>query len=272
MQHRPIAFIGAGNMTSAIINGMVKQGYPADAIMASNPSVEKLTALQSSCGIRVTQDNNAAVEWAEVIVLAVKPQVMEVACNTFNHQNLTHKTFISIAAGLPVARLFEMLGSPVALIRTMPNTPSAIGLGMTGLYAHPSVTESDKEFANNLMSMVGETVWLDSESDIDAVIAAAGSSPAYFFYMLEAMQAATESYGFSEADARRLVQQAMLGSAQLVINNPDTPLATLRAQVTSKGGATAEAIKVFEEQGFPATIKQAMDAAIERSQVLSKQL
>lgn len=272
MKHKKIAFIGAGNMSRSIITGMVQQGYPPELIIASNPSQGKLDALAQTLSIAVTQDNAEAVTWADVVVLAVKPQLMAVACDQFNHLPLQDTVFISIAAGLTVARLHQMLKSTTPLIRTMPNTPSAIGLGMTGLYASDAVHQDDKIFAGQLMSMVGKIIWVEKEEDIDAVIAAAGSSPAYFFLFLEAMDAITQKYGFSATESRAMVQQAMLGAAQLVVNSPDTSLSDLRQQVTSKGGATAEAIRVFQEHDLPATIEEAMGAAIARSQSLSKQL
>ncbi len=272
MQHKFIAFIGAGNMTRSIISGMVSQGYPANKIIASNPSTPKLDALSKEFGIVTTTNNCQAIEQAEVVVLAVKPQVMELACQQFNHLPLQDKVFISIAAGLPISRLQDFLGAPLPIIRTMPNTPSAIGLGMTGLYSPASVSQEYRQYAGDLLSMVGKVLWLDKEADIDAVIAAAGSSPAYFFYILESMQTISQQYGFSRDNARLLVEQAMLGAAQLVVDNPDSSLSELRQQVTSKGGATAEAIKVFEQQQMASILKQGMDAAISRSQTLSKQL
>ena len=272
MHYRTLAFIGAGNMTRAIISGLVKEGYPADKIVASNPSRPKLDALQSDFGIRVTQDNLDACEQAEAVVLAVKPQMMEAVGKQLQQCELADKLFISIAAGLTVARLQEMLGEPVTLVRTMPNTPSALGLGMTGLYAESSVAADDKGFSEYVMEKVGKTLWVDEESGIDGVIAAAGSSPAYFFLFLEAMQKEAQSQGFTAEQARTMVSQAMLGAAEMVCHNPDLEISQLRAQVTSKGGTTAQAIAYFEQQQLDDIVSGAMKAAVARAKEMSESL
>ncbi|WJG08667.1 pyrroline-5-carboxylate reductase [Aliiglaciecola sp. LCG003] len=272
MEHKKIAFIGAGNMTAAIISGLVKSGYPSDYIIASNPSVGKLNELQKKHGIQITQDNNQAVSQADVIVLAVKPQLMEQVCQQLAQaQSLTGKVFVSIAAGILSARLLEMLGGNYPLVRTMPNTPSLLGKGMTGLYASEQVDSKDRDFVQYMMSAVGETVWVAKESDIDLVIACAGSSPAYFFLFAEAMQKHAMELGLSRDTARLLVQQAMLGSAEMVCNNDTLEIEQLRTQVTSKGGTTAQAVASFQSDNLPAIVAKAMDAAIERAQQMAKQ-
>ncbi|MBL4631669.1 MAG: pyrroline-5-carboxylate reductase [Paraglaciecola sp.] len=272
MQHRKIAFIGAGNMTRSIVSGLVNNAYPAHLITASNPSIEKLTALQTDFAINVTQDNNAAADAAEVIVLAVKPQLMESVCGKLGQDNnVSDKLFVSIAAGITTARLQQMLGGTFALVRTMPNTPSALGKGMTGLFADASVNEIDKQYATDLMSQVGKIAWVEKESMIDGVIAAAGSSPAYFFLFLEAMQKESERQGFDKQTARLMVQQAMLGAAEMVCHNPDLELSELRTQVTSKGGTTAKAIESFQQQNLEQIIATAMQAAVKRAEQMAQQ-
>lgn len=272
MQHRKIAFIGAGNMTRSIISGLVNNAYPANLITASNPSIGKLTALQAEFAINVTQDNNAAVEAADVIVLAVKPQLMQQVCEKLGEgNNLSNKLFVSIAAGITTARLQQMLGGAFPTVRTMPNTPSALGKGMTGLFADNTVQESDKQYAGDLMSQVGEIVWVEKESMIDGVIAAAGSSPAYFFLFLEAMQTEAERQGFEHQTARLMVQQAMLGAAEMVCHNPHLELSELRTQVTSKGGTTAKAIESFQQQGIEEVVANAMQAAVKRAEEMAQQ-
>lgn len=270
MQQRTIAFIGAGNMSRAIISGLLASGYSPDNIIASNPSLPKLEKLNEDFGIQITQDNADAASRADVVVLAVKPQLMEQMCSALSQQtNLKGKLFISIAAGIPSARLKQMLGGDYPLVRTMPNTPSALGKGMTGLFAESDVTELDKSFAGDLMKAVGEIAWVEQESGIDAVIAAAGSSPAYFFLFLEAMEAKAKALGFDDKTARTLVQQAMLGAAEMVCHNPDLELSELRAQVTSKGGTTAKAIEYFQQQGLEDTVADAMQAAVNRAREMS---
>jgi len=272
MQHRKIAFIGAGNMTRSIISGLVNNAYPAHLITASNPSVAKLSALQADFAINVTQDNKEAVDVADVIVLAVKPQLMQQVCAKLaQQQDLSDKVFISIAAGIPTPRLQQMLGGSFPIIRTMPNTPSMLGKGMTGLFADIAIDEVDKQYAADLMSQVGEIAWVEKESMIDGVIAAAGSSPAYFYLFLEAMQKEAELQGFDHATARLMVQQAMLGAAEMVCHNPQLEINELRTQVTSKGGTTAKAIESFQQQGIDQVVANAMRAAVERAEQMAKQ-
>lgn len=272
MQHRKIAFIGAGNMSKSIISGLVKNGYPADLITASNPSLDKLLALQSAHNIKITQDNNQALKSADAVVLAVKPQLMEQVCGKLAESGgLNDKLFISIAAGIASNRLQAMLGGQYAMVRTMPNTPSALGKGMTGLFADKKVSQSDRQFAGDLMNQVGEIAWVEKESMIDSVIAAAGSSPAYFFLFLEAMQQEAQRQGFDHQTARLLVQQAMLGAAEMVCHNPQLELQELRTQVTSKGGTTAKAIESFQTQGLDKLVANAMQAAVARAEEMTKQ-
>ncbi|MGY3879239.1 pyrroline-5-carboxylate reductase [Aeromonas enteropelogenes] len=267
MQHKTIAFIGAGNMSRSIIAGLVKAGYPAEKITAANPSLPKLEALASDYGIHVTQNNADAARHAEVIVLAVKPQLMADMLGTLVGElgSLSGKLLISIAAGIKVARLGEMAGGHARIIRTMPNTPALLGLGMTGLYAPDTVDQEDRDFAEQMMQAVGKTLWVEQESGINGVIAAAGSAPAYFFLFMQAIAEEAEAMGFRPEQARLLVQQTALGAAAMVEQNPALALATLREQVTSKGGTTAEAIKTFQQQGLMPLTAQAMQAAVARA-------
>ena len=259
-------------MTRSIVSGLVNNAYPAHLITASNPSIGKLTALQDDFAINVTQDNKEAVNAADVIVLAVKPQLMQLVCeNLALNQDLSDKLFVSIAAGITTARLQQMLGGTFALVRTMPNTPSALGKGMTGLFADISVNDIDKQYATDLMSQVGKIAWVEKESMIDGVIAAAGSSPAYFFLFLEAMQKEAQRQGFDNQTARLMVQQAMLGAAEMVCHNPHLELSDLRTQVTSKGGTTAKAIESFQQQGLEQLVANAMQAAVKRAEQMAQQ-
>ena len=267
MQHKILAFIGAGNMSRSIIAGLIQAGYPAERIIAANPSRPKLDALASDYGIRITQDNAEAARAAEVIVLAVKPQLMAAMLGALVAElgSLTGKLLVSIAAGIKVARLGEMAGGHTRIIRTMPNTPSLLGLGMTGLYAPAGIAQADRDFADQMMQAVGKTLWVEQESGINGVIAAAGSAPAYFFLFMQAIAEQAEAMGFSPEQARLLVQQTALGAAAMVEQNPQLSLQTLREQVTSKGGTTAEAVKTFQEQGLMPLTAHAMQAAVTRA-------
>ncbi|MBT4884358.1 MAG: pyrroline-5-carboxylate reductase [Glaciecola sp.] len=260
-----IAFIGAGNMTKSIIKGMVANGYPADLIMATNPSLPKLTALQAETGCHISQDNATALTFATTVVLAVKPQMLAQVCAVLPVSDVPKTQFISIAAGVSVARLHDMLGAPCSIVRTMPNTPSSIGMGMTGLYASADTPQSLKDCAEYVLTQVGDVLWVAHEEDINTVIAAAGSSPAYLFLFAEAMQAKTEALGLSAEDAKRLVAQALAGAGAMLLANPDTDFGTLREQVTSKGGTTAQAIDYFNQAQLADIIAGAMQAAVDRA-------
>ncbi|CAH0538509.1 pyrroline-5-carboxylate reductase [Vibrio marisflavi] len=266
MNYKKITFVGAGNMTRSIIAGLVASDYPAELITATNPSPGKREELANSFSINTSSDNIASVKDAEVVVLAVKPQIMQDVANELKQLDLTNKLIISIAAGIKCQRFNEMFGQTLRLVRVMPNTPSLVGLGMSGLYAAENVDEPNKQYASDLMSAVGKTCWVEEESGINNVIAAAGSAPAYFFLFMEAMQAEAIAQGFDKETARTLVQQAALGAAHMVEANPETELSTLREQVTSKGGTTAEALRTFNEQQLSSIVAKAMRAAVTRAE------
>lgn len=268
MQHkRTLAFIGAGNMSRSIIAGLIQAGYPVGRIIAANPSRPKLDELADQFGIRITQNNVEAAREADVIVLAVKPQLMAAMLEALVAElgSLAGKLLISIAAGIKVERLQEMAGGHARIIRTMPNTPSLLGLGMTGLYAPTGIDQADRDFAEQMMQAVGKTLWVAQESGINGVIAAAGSAPAYFFLFMQGIAEEAEAMGFSPEQARLLVQQTALGAAAMVEQNPELSLQALREQVTSKGGTTAEAVKTFQEQGLKPLTSRAMQAAVTRA-------
>ncbi len=272
MSNKTICFIGAGNMSRSMIAGLVKNGYPAQQIIATNRSRPKLDALESDYGIVTTQDNNQGIQQADVVLLSVKPQLMAEVCRQFSDDiDFSQKLVISVAAGIEVSRLKQLLGQHTPIVRVMPNTPSLLGLGMSGLYAAPEVSQASRDFAGDIIAMMGEILWVDEEAKINGVIAAAGSSPAYFFAFLEAMQAESERQGFNREEARLLVQQAMLGAANMVVANPDISIGTLREQVTSKGGSTAAALNVFIQSGLDDIVAQAMQAAIARSEAMAKE-
>lgn len=273
MQHKDIAFIGAGNMTRSIISGLVRNGYPASSIIASNPSLPKLSSLAQDFGIHTTLSNDDACERAQVVVLAVKPQLMADMCAKLKKSDgFANKLFVSIAAGLSVSRLQAMLQVPAPVIRVMPNTPSLLGKGLTGIFAPTLASNEQRQFVIEMMEKVGKVVCVDNEADINGVIAAAGSSPAYFFYILEAMADEAVRMGFTPTDARLMVQEAMLGAAEMVCQNPQLSLEELRQQVTSKGGTTAAAIESLTQSGLVDTMAKAMRAAVARAEQMSASL
>ena len=271
MQYQSVAFIGAGNMSRSIISGMVASGYPANLITASNPSKGKLDALNADFQINVTQNNNDAIANSDVVILSVKPQLMQAVCEAFSVPELDQKLFISVAAGITVDRLVSFLTPNAKVVRVMPNTPSLIGKGMSGLFAPSEISDDQKQFTEDMMKMVGEVIWVDEESKINGIIAAAGSSPAYFFAILEAMQQEAIRMGFDHDQARLLVQQSMLGAAEMVCHNPQLELSELRTQVTSKGGTTAKALEHMQDKGLPDILSGAMQAAVARANEMSSQ-
>ncbi|PWC21668.1 pyrroline-5-carboxylate reductase [Brenneria roseae subsp. roseae] len=271
MQQRKIVFIGAGNMAQAIIAGLIEGGYPAGNISVCAPSGRNRDVLAARYGVTGSADNVRCAQEADVIVLAVKPQMMATVCEPLRQQvDFTGKLVLSIAAGISIDRFKALLDEKLNIVRIMPNTPSLVGKGMSGLYAPAIVSETDRAFTAELMKSVGKVCWVGNESGINGVIAAAGSAPAYFFLFMEAMQQEAIRQGFDEETARLLVQQAASGAAALVEANPGTPLSTLRENVTSKGGTTAEALRVFNERQLTQTVAEAMQAAVNRAQEMEK--
>jgi pyrroline-5-carboxylate reductase len=270
MTQAKVCFIGAGNMTRSIISGLVKHGYPSDLIHATNPSIGKLDALQQDFAIQVSHDNRAAAQAADVIVLSVKPQLMASVCEDLSTLNLADKLIITIAAGIPAARYQEYLQQPIKLIRTMPNTPTQIGYGMTGIYADDSISNAHKAICETLMQSGGKVVWVDKEAELDQVIALAGSSPAYFFLFIESMIASGVRMGMAEDKARLLAEQAALGAAQMVIQNQQLSLTQLRQNVMSKGGTTAKAVETLEQGGLVELVDKAMTNCVARAQEMAK--
>ncbi|MTC61511.1 pyrroline-5-carboxylate reductase [Providencia rustigianii] len=271
MQHRKIAFIGAGNMANAIIAGLVAHGYPASMITVCSPTPVRRDKMAQQYDIISTNDNLTAAQQAEVIVLAVKPQMMKEVCEPLQQlENLDNKLILTIAAGIPADRYNDYFAHPLHLVRIMPNTPSLVGKGVSGLFAQSNVTEDDKQFTQQLMESVGSTTWCTEEKEINNIIAVTGSSPAYLFLFMEAMQQKAEQLGYDEKQARELVLNAIEGSVALAKSQGDTAFSTLREQVTSKGGTTAMALEQFYNGNLPQTVAKAMQSAIDRAEEMEK--
>jgi len=264
-----LCFIGAGNMAGALIGGLIQRGHPPARIVACDPDSDKLEALRQQHGIRSSNDNSAAAREADIVVLAVKPQVMKAVCQGLlleSHRPL----FISIAAGLREADIDRWLGGGQALVRCMPNTPALLGLGASGLHANDRVTAAQRRQAQAVLDAVGITVWVDAEAQLDAVTAVSGSGPAYFFLFIEALQNAGEAIGLDAETAARLARQTAVGAAQMALDHDD--VAALRRQVTSPGGTTEQAIGVFLEQDLPGIVERAVRAASDRAAELADAL
>jgi pyrroline-5-carboxylate reductase len=272
MTQPTIAFIGSGNMAAALIGGLITDGTPAERLLATDPDPARRDALAAQAGIHTLEDNAEAVARAEVVVLAVKPQVLgEVARDLAESIQQHRPLVISIAAGIRSNTLQRWLGGDVALVRSMPNTPAMLQTGATALFATPEVNETQREQAESVMRAVGLVQWVDDESLMDAVTALSGSGPAYFFLLMEAMEHAGERLGLPADTARLLTLQTALGAARMAIESSENP-AELRRRVTSPGGTTEQAIRRFEEEDLEGIVMRALTAARDRSIELSRLL
>lgn len=265
-----VAFIGAGNMNGAIISGLVQNGYQAENIIVSNPSPEKRLALSEQYGIKHTASNIEAAQFADVIVLGVKPFLISEVCQELGeHADLNGKCFISVAAGRTISQIESALAQPCTVIRTMANTPAQLGVGVTGIFANKNANNEEKEFTESLMRSVGMVKWLSTEEQIDHITAISGSGPAYFFLFMEAMEKQAKAFGFNDQDSRELVQQTALGAAKMVVEN-QLSIGKLRENVTSKGGTTQAAISAFGEGGLEQLVTKAMNCALDRAKEMAQ--
>lgn len=263
-----IGFIGAGNMASALIGGLLAKGFSAKKIAVADTNVAQLQPFKEK-GVFAILNNADVVARADVLVLAVKPQVMKQVLEPLA-ASVQHKKplIISIAAGVSVASLNAWLGGNVSIVRAMPNTPALVQAGATGLYANEVVTHEQKQQTDTILGAVGLSVWVNQETLIDSVTAVSGSGPAYFFYVMEAMIAAGQNLGLDEKTARALTLQTALGAAQMAITADVSP-AELRRRVTSKGGTTEQAIATFDDANMQQIFNQALAACAARGQELA---
>ncbi len=258
-------------MANSLIGGLISQQYPADYITVTDPDNAKLQQLQQAYGINTHTDNIAAISDAAVIILAIKPQLMHSVCQQLVENINRSVLIISIAAGIRSTDIDRWLGSNMAIVRCMPNTPALIQSGATGLFANQQCSEQQSQLAETILKAAGITLWVEDEALLDAVTAVSGSGPAYFFLMMEAMQEAGVSLGLDPQSASLLARQTALGAAQMAMQGEDEP-ASLRAKVTSKGGTTAAAIASFENSQFQKIVEQALTAARDRAIELADEL
>jgi len=246
-----ITFIGGGNMAAAIVAGLAREG--GHRIRVVEPDAAKGAQLAADYGVAALESAPAAFGQDEVVVLAVKPQVLREVCTQLAGK-LDGALVVSIAAGIRADALSSWLSGHSRIVRVMPNTPAMVGKGMSGLFAAPGVGEADRAAAETVMRAVGDTLWLDDEAGIDDITCISGSGPAYVFYFMESMMEAATAAGFDEAEARRLVLATFDGAVELARNSL-LPVATLRQNVMSKGGTTERAIARFDAEGVRAAIK-----------------
>lgn len=272
MKHLKVSFIGAGNMASSIIGGLLEQGLPAENLRASDPSSDALDRLKQMAPVLATQDNSVAVEGADIVVLAVKPQVMaQVTESIRGALGDSGAMALSIAAGITLESLERGLGETTPIVRCMPNTPALLREGASAMFGNAAAGPAQREIAEAVLGAVGTVCWVDKESQLDAVTALSGSGPAYFFLLMEAMSDAGVELGLDPDTSRKLAIQTALGAARMAAEG-EVDVAELRRRVTSPGGTTQAALEFFENAGLRTTVAGAMAAADQRSRELAQEM
>lgn len=272
MPKHNITFIGGGNMAASLIGGLVANGKAPDEICVSDIDPEKCRMAENRFGVRTCSDNATAVADADIVVLAVKPQVMVPVIDSLcDAARMRSPLMVSVAAGVRAADIVRWLGYPAAVVRTMPNTPALVGAGATALFANDQVTPEQRTSAQTILDAVGISVWVESETQLDAVTALSGSGPAYYFLLMELMQTAGEKLGLDPDTARQLTLQTALGAARIA-NEGEDPPGTLREKVTSPNGTTEQALLYFQNNGMAELVTGALQAAHDRSVELGDEL
>lgn len=272
LDNKKISFIGGGNMAQALISGLVSCGVKPSLITVADPSSEAREQLAAK-GLNTvdpTADAKAAVIDADIVVLAVKPQVMKAVVSSFT-DILDKQLVISVAAGLSTELLSDMLGGYDNIVRAMPNTPAMIQMGATGLYGTDNISAEQKQLATAVMEASGLVMWVDNEEHMHAVTAVSGSAPAYMFYFIESMVDGAVALGLDKEQASALAMQTMLGAAKMAMNSEDAP-AELRRKVTSPNGTTQAAVESMQANDIGGQIVEAMQACYDRSQALSEEM
>lgn len=258
-------------MASSLMSGLRASGHAPEQLWVSDINPDTLAALAAKLNVNTSSDNHAIVNAVDVVVLAVKPQILkDVATSLAALVRQKQILVISIAAGITQSKLSTWLGADTAIVRCMPNTPALVLTGATALHANNNVSAEQRDLAENIMRSVGIALWVDNESDLDAVTAVSGSGPAYYFLLMEAMEKTAVDLGLSADTARLLVQQTALGAAKIALESAESP-AQLRQRVTSPGGTTQQAIDTFLQGGFNGLVAKALHAARDRSIEMSKQ-
>ncbi len=264
-----ITFIGAGNMAQALIGGLVQAGHPADRIRVADPSDEQRRAVSGQFGVETHEDNARATQGTDVLMLAVKPQVMDTVLASLEDSLGPGTLVISVAAGVTLAQLVRGLGGHRRSVRAMPNTPALYGAGITGMVADEGVERADRERAEEILSTAGKTVWVEDEALMDVVTAISGSGPAYFFRFVELLARAGTRAGLGEANAAALARQTAFGAGTMLAES-GLDAAELRRRVTSPGGTTAAALEAFAAGDFERLVDEAVQAAIRRGRELGQ--
>lgn len=266
-----LGFLGAGNMAGAIIHGLLDSGFAAQDLIICDRNADKLTPFADQ-GAQTTQNADELFRHADAIVLAVKPQVLKTVIVPLAELAQQRKPLIlSVVAAIPATSIEAWLGGELPIIRTMPNTPSLVQAGATGLFANERVTDEQKTFAESVFNSIGRYAWVEQEDQLHAVTATAGSAPAYFFQFAESMQKVALDLGLNDEQARTLIGQTMLGAAKMILDT-DTGIEQMRKNVCSPNGTTERAILSFQDDDIDAVVRRAMTACIDRSVELSREL
>lgn len=272
LDHKKISFIGGGNMAQALISGLIGCGTEPSLITVADPNLDirEQLAAKGLNTVDPATNSKAAVIGADIVVLAVKPQVMKVVVGTFADA-LDTQLVISVAAGLSTDLLSDMLHGYRNIVRAMPNTPAMIQMGATGLYGTEDISAEQKQLATAMMEASGLVMWVEDEAHMHAVTAVSGSAPAYMFYIIESMVDGAVALGLDREQASSLAMQTMLGAAKMAMDSEDTP-AELRRKVTSPNGTTQAAIESMQDNDIGRQIGEAMQACYDRSEALSKEM
>lgn len=265
-----ITFIGGGNMASALISGLANPPRSDLRIRVVEPGEEARKRLQATFDLTTFTDAVAAIEGADVVLLAIKPQIMSVVLDELAGHVQPDQLVLSIAAGVTMDSIEARLGSSQAVVRCMPNTPALIGHGITGMTAGRHCSARQRALAEQILSAASEVIWLEDEGLMDAVTAVSGTGPAYYFLLTEALAAAARELGLPAATAERLAAITCFGAGAMVASSPDEA-ERLRLRVTSPGGTTEAAMAVLEDGAFRELMSRAVRAARDRSRELSGQ-
>lgn len=270
---RKIAFIGSGNMARSFVKGLVKSGFAPQNLLVTGRNKLQLEYFSDELKVKTSTNNLSALDFADIIVLCLKPFQLKAECCALAAKISSQKEmlFISVAAGIRIETYAKWLGEKCKIVRAMPNTPAAVGCGVTGLFANNNVDEVQKAFATELMATVGQVFWLSSDKKFDAVTALAGSGPAYVFLFMSALQTAAINSGLDVEEAEAMTKQMMLGAAELALHHPGD-VTQLKQQVTSPGGTTEQALKIFEQGGLTQLVEAAFLAAVKRGKEIAEDL
>ena len=265
-----LAFIGGGNMAKSLIGGLIDKVFSSRCISVSDPVEKNLDQLNRKFGIATTSDNSIAAKDVDLIVLCVKPQILESVCRELQASLNQTPPAISIAAGIPLSLLMDWLGEDTPIIRCMPNTPALVQSGAAGMFANQKVDKKLRNLAEEIFDAVGLCCWLEKEEDIDLVTAVSGSGPAYFFLFMEAMEKVAIDLGLDQEISRKLIIQTVLGAAKMAAESDMNP-SELRSCVTSPGGTTEKAVNAFLEGDIMGLFNKAMNKALERATEMAKE-